>query len=356
MTRSTLAALLLLAASTAPAAGQQERLFFMSSTDPKASGEVRTLYAAVETNLSKALMEKYPCIEQSSAEIVSEMLRVEKMKQILGAGDDNALAQLGGAVGADNLVVTQVTQVGTGYNVQITVLDTRTARATFKQSTQVSGPYALDDAVAAAQRAAAGMVFRACPATDWSGTVVLTEQYGGSAPTEDQKTVSGNMSLTMNCRLDGMSGSEAKCSVSYNSVTNFSDGSYIKHSAQDNITCNIGIDSDASGTRLVVGAIRLKTNQSGKLVMKDQEGKGETVVTEGPSEQHLGGWEFKGPPPPGRRAVRLRERNVGERQGHVDPQAAYGPVAARASPASRLRDRRSDPIGRLRRSSASQPS
>lgn len=299
MTRSALAALMLLTVLAAPAAAQQQRLFFVSRTDPKASGEVRTLDAALENRLGMALMEKYPCMEQASTEMVSEMLRVEKMKQILGAGDDDALAQLGGSMGADHLVVTQVTQVGTGYNVQITILDTRTARATFRQSTQVSGARALDDAAAAAQRAAQGVTFAACPATDWSGTVVLVEQYAGSAPTEDKtKTVSGNMSLTMNCRLDGMSGSEARCSVSYNSVMNVSDGSFVKQSAQDNITCNIGVDSDASGTRIVVGAIRLRTNQSAKLVLKDQDGKGQTVVSEGPNEQHLGGWEFQGPPPP----------------------------------------------------------
>ncbi|NJD11455.1 MAG: hypothetical protein FIB01_13805 [Gemmatimonadetes bacterium] len=298
MTRSACAALLLLVSLAAPAAAQQKRLFFTSRTDPKASGEVRTLDAALENQLGMALMEKYPCMEQASTEMVSEMLSVEKMKQILGAGDDNALAQMGGSIGADHLAVTQVTQVGTGYNVQITILNTRTAHATFKQSTQLSGAHALDDAVAAAKRAAQGMTFPACPATDWSGTVVLVEQYSGSAPSEDKKTtISGNMSLTMNCRLDGMNGSEAKCSVSYNSVMNVSDGSHIKQTAQDNITCNIGIDSDASGTRLVVGSIRLKTNQSGKLVLKDDQGKGETVVTNGPNEQQLGGWEFHGPPP-----------------------------------------------------------
>jgi len=98
--------------------------------------------------------------EVTSAEDVRTMIGFEREKTLLGCNDTSCLAEIGGALGVDELVTTEVGKLGSQLVVNLARIDIRKARAVTRTSRQVAD---VDALVAALDGAVA-------------------ELYGGAAP------------------------------------------------------------------------------------------------------------------------------------------------------------------------------
>lgn len=61
-----------------------------------------------ETQAANKIEEIFPCAEVNSSSVVAALLGHERMKQLLGAGDDEALQNISGAMGCEYLVVLKI--------------------------------------------------------------------------------------------------------------------------------------------------------------------------------------------------------------------------------------------------------
>lgn len=103
---------------------------------------------------------RHPVQVISSADIAS-LLGLERQKQLLGCGDDSCVAELSGALGADWLLTSEVSQVGEVWLLNLTLLDAKGARGATRITRQVAAAGALVDVVPEAVRAALAPVLPA---------------------------------------------------------------------------------------------------------------------------------------------------------------------------------------------------
>jgi len=78
---------------------------------------------------------------------IRSMIGFEKQKQLLGCKEDSCLAELGGALGVDYLVTTQLAKFGSRYRLDLRLLDARKSRAAASEGEFIAGN---DDALAEA--------------------------------------------------------------------------------------------------------------------------------------------------------------------------------------------------------------
>ena len=72
---------------------------------------------------------KVPQIEAISSEQIGQMLGFERQKQLLGCSEDGScLAEIGGALGADYLLTSQLGKLGTRYRLDLQILDAKRAK------------------------------------------------------------------------------------------------------------------------------------------------------------------------------------------------------------------------------------
>jgi TolB-like protein len=146
---ATVATALLLAA--APAAGAQPPRPRAAVLDLRAVQGVQPGTAAILTAIVVSDVSRAGFDVMSQADIAS-LLGVEQQKQVLGCTEDaGCLAEIGGALGADQVLSGQVGQIGTRYHVSLQLLDAKKARV-LARSAQFSAQN--EDALAAAAQAA----------------------------------------------------------------------------------------------------------------------------------------------------------------------------------------------------------
>ena len=79
----------------------------------------------------------------TSADDVRTMIGFERQKELLGCSDTSCLAEIGGALGVDELVTTEVGLLGSQYVVNLSRIDIKMERSLSRTSRTVSGVDAL---------------------------------------------------------------------------------------------------------------------------------------------------------------------------------------------------------------------
>ncbi len=81
-----------------------------------------------ETQAANKIEDTFPCAEVNSTSVVAALLGHERMKQLLGTGDDNALQNIAGAMGCEYLVVLKIRVNGQSSNVTAFCMDAKKAQ------------------------------------------------------------------------------------------------------------------------------------------------------------------------------------------------------------------------------------
>jgi len=216
---SALAALALLLLWTAPAMAQTRKRpsFFIihsSQTDqptrPGRDSEAETLAFATVQQLEAALHDALPCAEWLTQIDVQATIGFEKLRQLLGSGDEDLLAALAGGIGADRLVRAQVVQSGGNMSVTISVINVGSATlATKVVRTFPNDGELLDEVTNLANEVAEELAGDLrCPA--WRGTVTWRGEFDeiserNGHPYEYHRMIEGS------CTTDQWQGYEAQC-------------------------------------------------------------------------------------------------------------------------------------------------
>ncbi len=153
-----------LAVSSAPintlAAGRPLAKLKVAVFDVEARGipteQVPVLTEVLTTHLAAGAQ-----LEVIAGRDLAAILDYEAQKQLLGCDDSSCFAELGGAIGADKLVVAQVGKLGDTYVVNIKMIDVRNIRIDARVSENVTG--GLGKVISAIERAAGVMVEATAP-------------------------------------------------------------------------------------------------------------------------------------------------------------------------------------------------
>ncbi len=80
-----------------------------------------------ETQVFNKIKENFPCAEINSQSTVVALLGHERMKQLLGTGDDNALQNIAGAMGCEYLLVLKIMVTGRSSTIAAYCMDSKKA-------------------------------------------------------------------------------------------------------------------------------------------------------------------------------------------------------------------------------------
>lgn len=81
-----------------------------------------------ETTAANKIEETFPCAEVNSTSVVATLLGLERMKQLIGTGDDDALQNIAGAMGCEYLVVLKIGVNGQSSYITAFCMDSKKAQ------------------------------------------------------------------------------------------------------------------------------------------------------------------------------------------------------------------------------------
>jgi hypothetical protein len=101
--------------------------FFIVSQSKSDLVDAKSILPAFETELYKELMKTFPCIDYMDQGSLGEMLRWERMRQLLGSGSDEELQNIAGGIGSDYLIKFTVTMIGNKMYMNAFCMDSKKA-------------------------------------------------------------------------------------------------------------------------------------------------------------------------------------------------------------------------------------
>jgi hypothetical protein len=125
-----------LLAAALVAAGSPKKLAVM---DLEASGVDASLAQAVSLSIPTDVRGRLPGTQVVSKDDIASMLGLEKTQQMLGCTDTRCFVELGGAVGADELVSGRIGRVGDTYVLELKRIDVRNARVLASSARLIRG-------------------------------------------------------------------------------------------------------------------------------------------------------------------------------------------------------------------------
>lgn len=99
--------------------------------------DAKTVCQALETEFFKEFTQTFPCVDIMDDGSLSEIIRWQRMKQLLGTGSDEELQNIAGAIGSDYLVSFTVDMMGSQMVMNASFLDSR--KAEILANSQASG-------------------------------------------------------------------------------------------------------------------------------------------------------------------------------------------------------------------------
>jgi len=104
------------------------RFFIQTSASGDQGGKLGEAYLGYfETLIFNGLKKAFPCVEINSISTVKTLLGHERMRQLLGTGDDSALANIAGAMGCEYLVSLKVNVTGNSALITAFCMDAKKA-------------------------------------------------------------------------------------------------------------------------------------------------------------------------------------------------------------------------------------
>jgi hypothetical protein len=210
------------------AAADNSKVFIdVRSQQDQAAGEKQGKDAAAaiamasDAYVERELRKQYPCRDLLSSYDLKDAVGFERQRDLLGAGDPEALRNFANSLGAKYFVSISVVASGDQVVVTVAVMDTIPVVRTIGRDQAAFKAGATHEAVPAMVsrlvQSLAGVLPR-CAGKDWQGSVkgsYSAALSGKDGATNKQYSESGTGEL--NCQLSGV-GSEAKCSYSSTDV------------------------------------------------------------------------------------------------------------------------------------------
>ncbi|MGC4120705.1 MAG: hypothetical protein QM765_40235 [Myxococcales bacterium] len=129
----------------------------MAVIEVKAKGKADAKEAEALTSFIASAVGRYEVKTISGADLTA-LLGFEKQKQLVGCADTSCLAEVGGALGVEYLLASEVGQVGDRWLMTLTLLDARKATALQRASHTAANSGGLIDGVGALVEATVGSV------------------------------------------------------------------------------------------------------------------------------------------------------------------------------------------------------
>lgn len=133
---------LALLACAAPASAEEPRRR-TAVLDPKFAAGVDGAALQPLGGLVAVAVQRHSRGDVTSADDVRTMIGFERQKELLGCSDTSCLAEIGGALGVDELVTTEVGLLGTQYVVNLSRIDIKKARSISRSTRSAVGIDAL---------------------------------------------------------------------------------------------------------------------------------------------------------------------------------------------------------------------
>jgi TolB-like protein len=131
------------AASPASAAAEKKPKLVVLAIKPVDESTARiaaSLTEAITTDLAKA--GRFEVMGESE---LTAMLGFEKKKQLLGCSDGSCLAEIGGAIGCDYLLLGTMGKLGTRFRLDLKLADVRRSKIAARDGAEVDTPEVLTD-------------------------------------------------------------------------------------------------------------------------------------------------------------------------------------------------------------------
>ena len=203
--------------------------FFVVSQSKSDLVDAKSILQVFETDLFKDLMKTFPCIDYMDQGSLGEMLRWERMRQLLGSGGDEELKNIAGGIGSDYLVKFTVTMMGNQMYMNAFCMDTR--KAITLARADASGT--IGQAIENAKKVSKDMVkqleeYEICPfygplTIEVKGDRDETTTDNGFAPCgggSRTTTINTKMNSTLKWKLTKVSPKSAVGTANYNSTEN----------------------------------------------------------------------------------------------------------------------------------------
>jgi hypothetical protein len=191
-----LIAFLILLAGTIQTSAQKLNVYvFGESNDKKAW----TVQDWLKTKITDQLKDRYPCAGSLTDDAARAMLDWAKQRQLMGNPDENALSQVGNAIGAQFVVSVNVVHNNGSYTMNSLSLDSRRARTVARQTSVAQGDdEALNAAESMAEKLVSDMInsMPDCYQNEWIGTITYKRETRGENLTIENHLVFNEVKKT----------------------------------------------------------------------------------------------------------------------------------------------------------------
>lgn len=260
-----------------------------------------------------ALIEKYPCYAVTREQDVVTLLEWERQKQLLGAGDEEALAQMANALGTKYLLEMRIHMVGKKVFLRGALLDQQRAKAVAVDSSweDYEGEDTFETVEDFAKSFVEGLDIPGCQKV-WVGNVsvtqLFTEETGPrtSSTSGATTTMSDTSEVRASAKLQ-VDASSKKSSAEYNwsststTVTVFTGECAGRHvgtmrvTAAGHSTVDVNIEQDGQDVKVELGSIpvegKMEFTQEASGCAKKSEG--DEITVPHPGAIHLSGATFQ---------------------------------------------------------------
>ena len=192
-----LVAFLILLAAPIQLSAQKFNIYvFGESNDQKA----KSIETILKNKIQKLLKDRYPCADIQTDDDVKTMLEFERYRQLLGAGDPDALANIASALNAPYYVSVSVMHNNGSYSLSSISGDSRRARTVAREGSFVQGDKEANDALEPmADKLVSEMIksMPDCYQNEWIGKITYNrETRGENRSTEDAIVFDGEAKKT----------------------------------------------------------------------------------------------------------------------------------------------------------------
>ena len=250
----------------------------------------------LENRMFNGLKKAYPCIHYLDRSAASQMLGVERMRELLGGEGESRLPALAGAVGAGTLGTASVTVMGGTVVIGGSMMNTSSARTVGRAQVVVPGGnsdaiYAAMDQFVSQLVGSAGKDGPTC--RGWQGEISASAAQHDKGKNPNGEPFTSDIVLKITCQIGKGDENEPPCQLSYSNALVGKDAS-TKTSAGGQARCNAGLGIQKGIAKITIGACQI-TGIS-EISVAGQS------ATDKPNLS-LGGWEVELPCPPGTRTL-----------------------------------------------------
>lgn len=184
-------AFLILLAGSFQVRAQKLKIFVFGKSNNKTAEPIEN---HLKNKISQLLMDQYPCAGNLTDDNAADLLDWARQRELLGNPDEDALLNIGNALGAQYIVSVNVIQLNSTITMSASGLDNRRGKAVSKQAAVV---HSEDEAIEAAESLAEKFVsdfinsMPDCYVNEWVGTITYSRVLQVQSQTKEEGFGSG---------------------------------------------------------------------------------------------------------------------------------------------------------------------